>query len=144
MAAGEAKTIEQWLRKSEEYLADAQKANSAGMRTIAYDQFGYCIEAKAKAVLMTKRGFSEWTREKVPAECFTHSIPTLIKQANLTQELARDRKANARLRGFWLVVKDWQPIRYNVDQPSTRVMVDLERAITDKPDGILQWLNKHL
>lgn len=142
--AGEARTIEQWLAKSDEYLDDARKASGAGLRSIAYDQFGYCVEAKAKAVLMRRRGFAKWGRDNVPPECFTHNIQTLIRQANLWQELARDRRDNARLRGFWLVVKDWHPIRYHIEKPSPRVMIDLERAITDKPDGILQWLNGHL
>jgi hypothetical protein len=33
--AGEAKTVEQWLAKSRDYLDDARKANAAGLYAIA-------------------------------------------------------------------------------------------------------------
>lgn len=142
--AGEARTVEQWLVKSSDYLDDARKANGAGLYAIAYDHLGYCVEARAKAVVMRRRGFTEWTRGKVPAVCFTHNISTLIEQAHLLQQLRQDRRASPRLRSFWLYLKDWRPIRYRMDKPSAQAILEIERAITDQSDGILQWLDKHL
>lgn len=142
--AGEARTVEQWLAKSSDYLDDGRQAYAAGLYAIAYDQLGYCVEAKAKAVVMRRRGFTEWTRGKVPAVCFTHSIPELIKQANLMHHLAWDRRTDVRLRRSWLIVKAWHPVRYHVERPTAQAIIELERAVADQSDGILQWLDKHL
>jgi hypothetical protein len=139
-----AQTLAEWLAMAEDCLATAHKANSAGLRDVAYDKFGYAVEAYCKAVIMQVRGYDRWPTRDEAAECYTHSIPGLLKAAGLFQRLGEDRGSNRGLRASWLMVKDWQPYRYRTDKPSQKLMMDFEKAVTHERDGILAWLRNCL
>jgi len=63
----------------------------------------------------------------------------LVKQAGLATTRVADAAANPALHKNWLAVKDWnEKSRY--ETTSHQKAKRLYAAITDKPNGVMQWI----
>ena len=136
-----AESADEWEQLASEKVKRAE-ANRERDRKLAYDEYGYAVERSLKATIMRKKGLNRWPDRTDRPELYTHSLSTLLKETGLFQRFCRDRRQNGRLRQNWLVVKDWAPSRYRMQQPSPENVRDLRKAITDPNDGILTWLKR--
>ena len=116
----------------------AGKAEKAGLRQQSYDDYGYAVECAIKALIMRKRRLNRWPDRDTQPQFYTHSLNALMKETTCFQEFAKERKSNHQLRISWLVIKDWQPSRYRLEEPSGRVIRDMKRAAI----GVMEWLNR--
>jgi hypothetical protein len=73
---------------------------------------------------------------------WTHDLDKLIALAGLKDDLDEAMEANPLLRKNVRTVKDWKETsRYqSADEEAAR---KLFAAITDKPDGVLQWIQSY-
>ena len=129
---------------AEERVHDAQTLMDGGRWTFAYYTIGYAAECGLKASILTRMIHTGGVFEdkKFAEKCWTHDLDALIELAGLTVEFGIDRGANSILDGFWKIATKWtETSRY---QQKTQVEAEeLYQAITDEPDGVLQWLRKH-
>ena len=112
--------------------------------TAAYYLVGYAVETGLKACIMK---FVEetgviFTDKTFAGKCWTHRLEDLRKQANLQPQLAQDTATNQVLGNFWGIVDDWTEIsRYEL-----RTEIEAKRlydAVTNQPDGVFRWIQKH-
>ncbi len=80
--------------------------------------------------------------KKFSEKCWTHSVLELVKQANLETTRTVDVRANQALGKNWLVVKDWNE-RARYETWSHLKAKKLYAAITDNPNGVMQWIRAH-
>jgi hypothetical protein len=135
----------QWQQFAERWLVDAKALLDAHRWAAAYYVAGYAVECGFKACILARvaaeaevifedRRFSE--------KCWTHTVPELVHLAGLEAILAADVAANPALLKNWLVVKDWtERSRYRTT--SHQKAKRLYRAITDNPNGVMQWIRAH-
>jgi HEPN domain-containing protein len=131
-----------WQQLAVEKLASAEALTRQGHRKLAYDQFGYAVECAIKSMIMRKTGLNRWPDRDNRPELYTHSLNSLMKQTGLFQRFCNDRQKNSNLRLNWLVVKDWTPSRYDLKEPSHKLLQDFRRATAHSEDGIISWLNR--
>ena len=112
--------------------------------TAAYYLAGYAVETALKAcilkfvddtgVIFTDKRFAE--------KCWTHRIEDLVKQANLEPQRGQDIGQNPVLGGYWGVVEAWTEIsRY--EQKTEAEAKNLYEAVTNDPDGVFRWIQRH-
>lgn len=73
---------------------------------------------------------------------YTHDLGNLLKTAGLEIKFATICKKNNYLKVNWNVAKDWkESSRYEkVDEKQAR---DFYRAVTNKKNGVLQWIKQY-
>lgn len=109
----------------------------------AYYLLGYAIECAIKACIAKQTKRYEFPNKNRIKDCYTHDLETLIKAAGLNILLAKELKANNTFQLNWTVVKDWsEEFRYEHAIANLKAK-DLYSAITDKRNGVLQWLKKY-
>jgi hypothetical protein len=135
----------QWQQLAERWLVDAKASLDAHRWSAAYYLAGYAVEcglkvcilarvATAPEVIFEDRRFSE--------KCWTHSIEELVKLAGLEATRAADVVGNPDLGRNWLVVKDWsEKTRY--EATSHQKAKKMYKAITNSPNGVMQWIRAH-
>ena len=132
----------QWQQLAERWLVDANALLDQHRWAAAYYVAGYAIECGLKAFVLCG-----WPRapevifetKKFSENCWTHSILELVKHAGLEATRAADAAANSVLAKNWVIVKDWsEKTRY--ETTSHQKAKKLYGAITDKPDGVMQWI----
>jgi HEPN domain-containing protein len=111
----------------------------------AYYLSGYAIECGLKACLLRYLGesdavFGESGYLKKLADCWTHDLVKLVNLAGLDAEFGTARRANPALEAHWGVVKDWmETSRYADERPEAEARAMFE-AVSEKPDGVFQWI----
>ncbi|MFC1758004.1 hypothetical protein ACFL2H_04455 [Planctomycetota bacterium] len=103
----------------------------------------YAVEAGLKACILkfVEESGVIFTDRKFAEKCWTHSLVSLVKQANLEPTLGQAMGANPTLAGYWGVAQDWTEIsRY--DQGTESDTKDLYEAVTNEPDGVFQLINQ--
>lgn len=135
----------QWQQLADRWLVDAKALLDAQRWESAYYVAGYAVEcglktcvlahvAAAPEVIFIDRKFSE--------KAWTHSLLDLVKLAGLEPTRQVDTGANRALGRYWLFVKDWnEQTRY--DAMSKKMAKKLYTAITNKPNGVMQWIKAH-
>lgn len=112
--------------------------------TAAFYLVGYAVETALKACILK---FVEdtgiiFTDKRFAEKCWTHRLEDLVTQADLQPKLGQDMGANTTLRGFWGVVKDWTEVsRY--EQKTEAEARELYEAVTNDPDGVFRWIQRH-
>lgn len=77
--------------------------------------------------------------KEFPKQCWTHSVLELVKAADLRADLDANSNANPKFGGYWQAVKDWnEASRYK--HHSEAAARKLFEAITQDPDGVLEWI----
>jgi HEPN domain-containing protein len=140
MRGGAPRTAEEWATLSARFIEDADKVLAIGSRTLAYDNYGYAVEAAAKCMILRLGRLPHWPEPGEPAaeQVYTHSITALIKFSNLFNSLSEDRRRNSQLHDNWLIIKEWFPNRYSVRPPEHREVARLGRAAK----GIIAWMDR--
>jgi HEPN domain-containing protein len=134
-----------WQQFAERWLIDAKIMIDNRRWSAAYYLAGYAVECGLKSCVLVRvvaapevifdiRKFSE--------NCWTHDLPELVKLAGLEAARAGDVAANSVLSDNWLVVKDWsEKARYRIT--AHQKAKQLYNAITDKKNGVMQWIRGH-
>jgi len=130
---------------AERWLVDAQRLLDDHRWSAAYYLAGYAVECGLKAcvlvrlaampeVIFESRRFSE--------NCWTHNVLELVKLAGLEATRVADNATNPALFRNWLIAKDWDETssyQTTTHQKAKR----LYAAITDQPNGVMQWIRGH-
>ena len=73
------------------------------------------------------------------ADCWTHDLDNLMVLAGLTVDFGIACQADAHLRGYWGVAKDWKETsRY--EQKTQVEAHGLVEAVTQEPNGVMAWI----
>jgi hypothetical protein len=132
----------QWQQFAERWLVDARALLDQHRWSAAYYVAGYAVECGLKAcVLVRVAAVPEviFESKKFSENCWTHSLLELVKLAGLEATRAADIAVNLVLARNWLVVNSWnEKSRYQTT--SHQKAKKLYAAITDKPDGVMQWI----
>lgn len=131
-----------------ERLEDAKALLDKKRWGYAYYVAGYAIECALKSCILAQMTETGWVfHDKWKAdECRTHDIGSLIKLAGLTDALNQRIRTSAasgdQFNANWGIAKTWDvEKRY---QPNTEADArQLYIAITDTPDGVLQWVRQY-
>jgi hypothetical protein len=132
----------EWQELAERWLVDAKVLLDAHRWSAAYYVMGYAVECGLKScvlarvaveveVIFTDRRFSE--------KCWNHNALELVRLANLEATRLGDMAANRALGANWEVLEGWsENTRYEtvIYHRAKR----LYKAITDKKNGVMQWI----
>jgi HEPN domain-containing protein len=135
----------EWQQLAERWLVDAKCLLDGHNWSAAYYLAGYAVECGLKACVLARVGATPeviFEDKKFSEKCWTHSVLELVKQANLEPVRAADVVANPALGKNWLVVKDWNE-RARYETKSHQKARKLYSAITDSPNGVMQWIMSH-
>jgi HEPN domain-containing protein len=125
---------------AETRLTEAKALLDAGHWDGAYYLAGYAVELALKAciikLLMARDSFPS---KEFSQSCYTHTLQPLAKVAAVEVQLAADSTANAALKSFWSVTRDWseQKRYHQIGESEARLLVE---AISDPTNGVLQWI----
>ena len=130
---------------AQERISDAEALITGGRWSFAYYVAGYAVECALKACLLARMIYTGWVfQEKVKIdECLTHDFGKLIHVAGLKDELdaalAASAAGNRAFAGNWGTVIQWKVTDRYGSKTETEAKA-LYAAITDNPDGVLQWI----
>ena len=139
MRQGEPRTAPEWASVSARFISDADDVLKIGKRQMAYEWYGFGVEAAAKALILRRGVLPRWPASGEPGadQVYTHSIASLIRFAGVFQRLTEDRRRDRRLHDNWLIVKEWFPQRYSTIPPEHKDVARLARA----SKGVIVWIN---
>ena len=139
MRGQEPQTAEDWAAVSKSFIDEADQVLKIGQRGLAYERYGYAVEAASKSMILRLGRLRRWPKAGEPdaEHVHTHSIVALIKFANVFQRLTEDRRRSNQLHDNWLVIKEWFPNRYSITQPEHNEVARLGRAAK----GMIAWLS---
>lgn len=129
---------------SDERIEDAQALLAASRWAGAYYVSGYAVECALKSCVLAyvERTGIIFEDKKFSEKCWTHDLETLVQQAGLKAELGLAISASPQLATHWLTSKDWSEsarYRFAMQQEAE----ELFQAITNHPDGVLQWVKNY-
>ncbi|MBT5018619.1 MAG: hypothetical protein HON04_07720 [Planctomicrobium sp.] len=80
--------------------------------------------------------------KKFAANCWTHNVEDLFKQAGLKPVRDQDVATKPNFGANWLIAKDWSEVaRYNSwTEAEAKKLYD---ALTEQTDGVLPWIQKY-
>jgi HEPN domain-containing protein len=134
-------------RLAAERLRDAEILLAGSQWSAAYYLAGYAVEIALKSCILhhiEKTGaiFKDRDYLNKLSKCWTHELDKLLDLANLIGEMGLATKGNLALRNFWGTARDWKETsRY--EQKAEAQARNLHEAITQDPDGVLKWIQKH-
>jgi hypothetical protein len=135
----------EWQRLAERWLVDAKCLLDGHCWSAAYYVAGYAVECGLKSCVLARIVASPEVivqDKRFSEKCWTHSVLDLVKQADLESIRATDALTNHDLGKNWLVVKDWNE-RARYETNSHQRATKLSTAITDNPNGVMQWIRSH-
>ena len=108
----------------------------------AYYLSGYCIEFTLKACIAKKTQRHDFPDKDFVNKSYVHNLEQLVGVAGLKKPLEDLAKNNSNFGTNWSTVKDWnEKSRYEI---KTEIQArDLYEAITNRTNGIFQWLRQH-
>jgi hypothetical protein len=83
--------------------------------------------------------FGEVGYLKKLSDCWTHDLEKLVGLAGLTAEFGKACGGNPVLSVYWGVTKDWEETCRYQEKTETQAKA-LYEAVTQKPDGVFQWI----
>jgi HEPN domain-containing protein len=136
-------------RMTEERLKDARALLKGKRWEFAYYSAGYAVECALKSCLLVRMVVTGWVfdeaNKKVEA-CRTHDFSDLIDIAGMRDELNRKLQASALARddfvANWRTVNQWR-VASRYEAKTEAEARELLAAITDKPDGVLEWIRNY-
>lgn len=135
----------EWQQLAERWLVDAKAALDAHRWSSAYYQSGYAVECGLKACILARLEATPeliFDERRFSERCWTHDLEELVKLAGLKTTYDADIAANPALKKTWETVMNWdESSRYTtvLHHEAKR----LYNAITDKTDGVMQWVRSH-
>jgi hypothetical protein len=132
---------------AEERIKDAKVLLDGGRWEFAYYAAGYAVECGLKSCLLARMVHTGWVFEDrwKASDCLTHDVGDLVQLAGLTNELNARLAASAAAGGAF-VTNWWTATQWTVASryaPRTEAEARaLYAAISDTPEGVLQWI-KH-
>jgi HEPN domain-containing protein len=148
---GEGATVNQAeLRQmSKERIRDAQALIRGKRWEFAYYSAGYAVECALKSCLLARMVATGWVfdpKAKTTDQCRTHEFLALIRTAGLEEELnAKLKESGAAGREFvdnWEIVNQWR-VTSRYEAKTEDEARKLLAAITDKPHGVLKWIQNY-
>lgn len=110
----------------------------------AYYIAGYSVECAIKACIANQTKQYEFPDKARATDAFQHKFSDLIKSVRaLDVAHKHDIGANAQFAARWAVVSRWSvDSRYDlgIDRKDAKDMIE---AVTDVPDGVLEWFRSH-
>ncbi len=135
----------EWQQLAERWLVDAKLLLDDHRWSAAYYLAGYAVECGLKACILVRVAASPeviFAERTFSEKCWTHSIPALVKAADLETARLAAVAASSAFAKNWMVVKDWSEIsRY--DTTSHHKAKQLYNAITENANGVMQWIRVH-
>ena len=108
----------------------------------AYYLCGYAVECGLKACMAKKTKRHEFPDKNTVNASYTHVLTQLIHIAGLSRSLDKDMERNKTFENNWAIVKDWtEKSRY--EEPTEKRAKDLYSAVTNKKNGVMQWVEKY-
>ncbi len=125
-----------------ERIAEAKILLDAGKWSGSYYLAGYAVECGLKACIANLLKSEVFPEKDFSDKCYIHDLEKLVMLAGLKTERDADAAANANLDVNWGTVRAWRETsRYEPKtQADAQVLYD---AITQDPDGVLQWIRLH-
>ncbi len=129
---------------AEERIKDAKVLLDGGRWEFAYYAAGYSVECALKSCLLARMIYTAWVfEEKWKAqECLTHDFGDLVKLAGLILELKAKQAASPVFAVNWGTAVLWK-VSSRYESKSEAEARALYAAITDDPDGVLQWTRNY-
>jgi HEPN domain-containing protein len=135
-------TRTEWQQLAERWLPAAKALLDARQWSAAYYLAGYAVECGLKACVLARVGTTPeviFDDRRFSDRCWTHDVEELIKLAGLEPARVAEVTANPAFGRNWSVVKDWsERARYNTIPHHDAKR--LYNAITDKANGVMQWI----
>lgn len=135
----------EWQKLAERWLVDAKRLLDERRWSAAYYLSGYAVECGLKACILKRLSATPeviFENRRFSENCWTHDLLDLVKFAGLETTRAADIAANPNLKLNWLTAKDWnEQSRYKA--VTHHQAKKLYAAITDKPNGVMQWIKGH-
>lgn len=135
----------QWQQLAERWLVDAKVLLDAHSWSAGYYAAGYAVECGLKSCILarvTSEAEVIFDDRRFSEKCWTHNLLDLVRLAGLEAKKAADEAANKMFYRYWLVVKDWSEVsRYQTTRHSAAKK--LYTAITNSPNGVMQWIRSH-
>ncbi len=109
----------------------------------AYYLCGYAVECGLKACIARQIRRHEFPpSSRFSSDVYTHDLSRLVTLAGLTDSLASQITASPGFESNWLVVKNWsEHSRY--ESRTRREAEDLLAAVTQSPDGVMEWIRSY-
>lgn len=129
---------------SNDRIDDATVLLNNGRWSAAYYLLGYAVETGLKACILkfVEESGVIFRDRKFAERCWTHRIDHLVMQADLEPARGQDVCANPTRGGYWGIVEAWtEASRY--EQKTESDARDLYEAVTNDPDGVIQWIRQH-
>ena len=128
-------------------VKEAKILRENGYFTGAYYLLGYAVECALKACIAKQVREHDFPNKKLANDSYTHNLITLLKIANLTEEMKSSNNGSNDRQENWSIITGadaWsEAIRYNADGITQPVMNDFWNAVTDENKGILKWLETY-
>jgi HEPN domain-containing protein len=108
----------------------------------AYYLAGYAVECALKACIAKNTKRFDFPDIKTVTSSYSHNLEQLLKVAGLWGDLLNQTKGNIQFASNWNTVKDWnESSRYQ--RNNSKEAHDLYSAITDKKDGVFNWIKQY-
>jgi hypothetical protein len=136
----------EWQGLAQERIGDAKALLDAEKWSGAYYLAGYAVECGLKSCILAHLEggiiFDDRKYLKNLVDCWTHNLESLIEFAGLKDKLDQNLDVNGVFAGFWNVAIKWSETSRYV-QTSQANAVELFEAVSQEPDGVLQWIRLH-
>lgn len=131
-------------RLAQQRITEAKVLLAAKQWSGAYYLVGYAVECGLKSCILAfvKQTGIIFTEKNYAERCWAHDLDKLLQLAGLEPVLGVAMVANAVLRGNWATVKQWREVSRYFLTPHDKAK-KLFIAITDKPNGVMQWMKDH-
>ena len=108
----------------------------------AYYLCGYAIECGLKAYIAKKTKRYDFPDKKTVIDSYKHDLSSLVGTAGLELKLDKEIEKNSKFEVNWGIVKDWSVVsRY--EKHNEKEARDLFSAVSNKKDGVFQWIKKY-
>ena len=114
-----------------------------GLYAGAYYLVGYAVECALKACIAKLTMQDDFPDKNLVLRSHTHDLERLVEVAQLKTGLDIERQSNKLFDSYWNITKLWsEGARYDA-AISASAATELHAAITDRTNGVMQWLKKY-
>ncbi|NIR14928.1 HEPN domain-containing protein [Candidatus Bathyarchaeota archaeon] len=123
-------------------LREARTLLRSGYYDGTYYLCGYVVECGLKACIAKRTRRHDFPEKDRVESSYTHNLNTLIKVAELHQQLSKEMKRDSEFASNWGIVKDWKETsRY--ERRTRQEAEAIYAAITNREHGVLKWIRQH-
>lgn len=122
-------------------LKEARVLLKAGCYDGAFYLAGYVIEFALKAVIAKQTARHDFPDKKRTQDSHTHEFTTLIRVADLREELDEERRTDPTFNDFWTALTEWsETARYAT---ATRARAErLVQVVSDSKHAVFRWIRR--